>query len=114
MNTQSIELAKKIYDIIKNKKVENIEVLDVHELTTLTDIFIIVIASNTRLTKAIADELEFVLRQQGVEVHRKEGYDTASWILMDYQNVIVHILYKQDAEFYALDRLWQDGKILIF
>lgn len=114
MNNHSIELAKTIYQIINNKKVEDIEVLDVHELTTLTDIFVIAIGNNTRQTKALADEVEFVLRQEGIEAYQKEGYDTASWILMDYQNVIVHILYKEDAEFYALDRLWQDSKIIIF
>lgn len=114
MNDNSIELAKKIYKIIASKKVENIEVLDVHELTTLTDIFVIAIANNTRQTKALADEIEFILNQEGIGINRKEGYQTASWILMDYQNVIIHILYKEDAEFYSLDRLWQDGKIIIF
>ncbi|MGL6173617.1 MAG: ribosome silencing factor [Cellulosilyticaceae bacterium] len=114
MNNYSMELAKKIYKILDKKKVESIEALDVHELTTLTDIFIIAIANNTRMTKALADEVEFLLDQEDIHVNRKEGYQTASWILMDYQNVIVHILHKEDAEFYSLDRLWQDSKTIIF
>lgn len=109
-----MELAKKVYKILDKKKIDNIEALDVHELTALTDIFIIAIANNTRMTKALADEVEYLLDQEGIHVNRKEGYQTASWILMDYQNVIVHILYKEDAEFYSLDRLWQDGKTIIF
>lgn len=109
-----MELAKKIYTILNKKKIDSVEVLDVHELTTLTEIFVIAVASNTRLTKALADEVEMLLGEEGIHVHQKEGYQTASWILMDFQGVIVHILYKEDAEFYSLDRLWQDGKTIIF
>lgn len=114
MSNEAILLAQKIYHILDTKKLENIEVLDVHEITTLADIFIIVIGANTRQTKALADELEDALSEEGIEVCQKEGYDTANWILMDYGNVIVHVLYKEDADFYGLNRLWQDGKILLF
>lgn len=114
MSNEAILLAQKIYHILDTKKLENIEVLDVHEITTLADIFIIVIGANTRQTKALADELEDALSEEGIEVRQKEGYDTANWILMDYGNVIVHVLYKEDADFYGLNRLWQDGKILLF
>lgn len=114
MSNEAILLAQKIHHILDNKKLESIEVLDVHEITTLADIFIIVIGANTRQTKALADELEDALLEENIKVHQKEGYDTANWILMDYDNVIVHVLYKEDAEFYGLDRLWQDGKIILF
>ena len=83
-------------------------------ITTLADIFIIVTGSNTRQTKALVDELEDALSEENIEVIQKEGYQTANWILMDYGNVIVHVLYKEDAEFYGLDRLWQDGKTILF
>lgn len=114
MHNESILLAQKIYHILDNKKFDDIQVLDVHEITTLADIFIIVTGSNTRQTKALVDELEDALSEENIEVIQKEGYQTANWILMDYGNVIVHVLYKEDAEFYGLDRLWQDGKIILF
>ncbi|MBS5316336.1 MAG: ribosome silencing factor [Clostridiales bacterium] len=114
MHNESILLAQKIYHILDNKKLDDIQVLDVHEITTLADIFIIVTGSNTRQTKALVDELEDALSEENIEVIRKEGYQTANWILMDYGNVIVHVLYKEDAEFYGLDRLWQDGKTILF
>ncbi len=114
MHNESILLAKKIYHILDNKKLDDIQVLDVHEITTLADIFIIVTGSNTRQTKALVDELEDALSEENIEVIQKEGYQTANWILMDYGNVIVHVLYKEDAEFYGLDRLWQDGKTILF
>lgn len=114
MHNESIVLAQKIYRILDNKKLEEIQVLDVHEITTLADIFVIVTGNNTRQTKALVDELEDALSLQNIQVRQKEGYQTANWILMDYGNVIVHVLYKEDAEFYGLDRLWQDGKTLLF
>jgi len=114
LHNESILLAKKIYHILDNKKLDDIQVLDVHEITTLADIFIIVTGSNTRQTKALVDELEDALSEENIEVIQKEGYQTANWILMDYGNVIVHVLYKEDAEFYGLDRLWQDGKTILF
>ena len=114
MHNESILLAQKIYHILDNKKLDDIQVLDVHEITTLADIFIIVTGSNTRQTKALVDELEDALSEENIEVIQKEGYQTANWILMDYGNVIIHVLYKEDAEFYGLGRLWQDGKTILF
>ena len=114
MQKESILLAQKIYQILDNKKLDDIQVLDVHEITTLADIFVIVTGNNTRQTKALVDELEDALSEENIEMIQKEGYQTANWILMDYGNVIVHVLYKEDAEFYGLDRLWQDGKTILF
>ena len=114
MQKESILLAQKIYQILDNKKLDDIQVLDVHEITTLADIFVIVTGNNTRQTKALVDELEDALSKENIEIIQKEGYQTANWILMDYGNVIVHVLYKEDAEFYGLDRLWQDGKTILF
>lgn len=111
---ESLYLAEKIYHIINKKKIDNVEVLDVHELTSLADIFIIATAPNTRQTKAIVDEIEYILEEEHIRVRQKEGYDTATWILMDYGMVIVHVLYKEAAEFYGLDRLWKDSEEIIF
>lgn len=113
ISQESIQLAQKIYTALSKKKFKDIEVLDVHTLTSLTDIFVIVIAENNRQTKALADEAEYILEEQNIFATRKEGYITATWILLDYENVIVHILCKEDAEFYGLDRLWRDATVLI-
>lgn len=110
---ETILFSQKVDQILKNKKYESLQIIDVHEITSLAEVFIIIVASNTKQTKALADDLEDGLTQMGIEVIQKEGYQTANWILMDYGNVIIHILYKEDAEFYGLDRLWQDGKTLL-
>lgn len=95
---------------MENKKIVKTQVLDVHELTALTECFIIATALNTRQAQAVADEIEDLLAEEGRMVLRKEGYDTARWILLDYGEIIVHILCEEDADFYSLDRLWQDAK----
>lgn len=112
MNTY--DLGKQIVHAIKQKKNMTLTVLDVHELTPLADLFIITTASNTRQTQAIADEIEEALDQINCFVVHKEGYATATWILLDYGEIIVHILEEQYAKFYQLDRLWQDAKKIEF
>ncbi|WP_069997942.1 ribosome silencing factor [Cellulosilyticum sp. I15G10I2] len=114
MDKNTLILAKQIYDIINNKKATSIEVLDVHQLTTLTDIFIIAVATNIRQTQAITDEIEEFLTDYQVPLLQKEGYTTAKWILLDYGNIIVHVLHQEDAAFYGLNRLWKDAKVITF
>ncbi|OOB76931.1 MAG: ribosome silencing factor [Epulopiscium sp. Nuni2H_MBin003] len=112
MEKDSYVLATEIARILNRKKLEQLQIIDIRELTTLTDYFVIAICSNTRQTQAIAEELEYLLEEQDCIAHQKEGYNTATWILIDYLGVIVHILYKEDAEFYGINRLWQDGKLI--
>lgn len=110
----SKKAAEYIYKVINDKNITDIEVLEVGELTTLADIFMIVKVPNSRLAVALCDEIEQKLKLQGYEIMGKEGYNTARWILLDYQGVIVHIFHKDEAEFYRLDRLWKDAKTLEF
>ncbi|WP_054742377.1 ribosome silencing factor [Cellulosilyticum ruminicola] len=115
MSYSTHELAKQIVAAINKKKVLDLKVLDVQGLTPLTEMFIIAVASNVRQTKAIADEVEEVVQEfaEKSPIH-KEGYQTAQWILLDYGEVIVHILDEEDAAFYALDRLWKDAEHIDF
>ncbi|OON92999.1 MAG: ribosome silencing factor [Candidatus Epulonipiscioides saccharophilum] len=110
----SHELALKIANILDKKKLEELEIIEVKELTTLTDYFVIAICSNTRQTKAVSEEMEYLLSEDGINPRHTEGYETSRWILLDYLGVIVHILYKEDAQIYGLRRLWQDGKDISF
>ncbi|PHV71540.1 ribosome silencing factor [Sporanaerobium hydrogeniformans] len=109
-----LDCAKKIFTIINKKSIQGIDVLDVHELTPLADIFIIATASNIRQTQAIANDVEDMLIEEGIRLRQKEGYQTAKWILMDYGNIIIHILHEEEAEFYGLNRLWKDAPKFTF
>lgn len=112
MNRIIYTLGKQIVEAIEKKKAITVEVLDVHELTPLADIFIIAVASNVRQTQAMADEVEELLAAEGHLLIHKEGYQSATWILLDYGQVIVHILEEESSQFYGLSRLWKDAKAI--
>ncbi len=95
---------------LSDKQAEKIEVIEIGDLTILTDYFVIASASNTTHVRALADEVEYIAKQAGVYPNRIEGYQTANWIVLDYGDIIVHLFYRETREFYNLDKLWSDGK----
>ncbi len=110
MDLETYSLGKQILNTICNKKVIKVNLLDVSDITSLAEIFIIATASNTKQTQAMSDEVEEYLKNKDILPIRKEGYQSANWILMDYGDIIVHILDEEHAKFYDLSRLWQDAK----
>lgn len=108
---ESLDLAKKIVSILDSKKATDIKVIEIKELSSLGDYFVLASASNTSLTKALSDEIEEKLsKEDGLEPKRIEGYQSASWILLDYYDVIVHIFYEETRDLYSLEKLWADGR----
>ncbi len=105
----SKEIVKKVVGLLDSKKAENIVVLDIHKVTSLGDYFVIASAGNTTLVKTLAEEVEEKLSAQGVEPRKIEGASSAMWILMDYNDVVIHIFYSETREFYCLERLWADA-----
>ena len=85
--------------------------LDLREVASFTEFFIIASGSNQRQVQAIADEIEEQLKKQlKSKPVRTEGYSTAEWVLMDYGDFIVHIFEQKAREFYDLERLWRDTR----
>lgn len=93
----------------EDKKAEDAIVLDMRKVSTFCDYFVIASGGSDRKVKAIADGIEEALNKSGFSVHHKEGYEGASWILLDCDNVVAHIFYEQAREFYLLERLWSDA-----
>ncbi len=91
---------------LEDKKAVNIEILDVAEQTSLADYFIIASCQSTVQVKACVDEVEEKLEEAGVTVNHTEGYRGGNWILMDYGDVIVHVMQQEVREFYSIERLW--------
>lgn len=96
----------------ENKKAQDIKVLDIRDISPITDYFIICSGSSTIQVKAIADEVETKLTEAGCSLYHKEGYNTGRWILLDFGNVIIHIFHREDREFYSLERLWADAEVI--
>ncbi len=93
------------------KKAKNIVVLDLREITSFTEFFIIASGTNQRQTQAIADEVNQKLRKEmNMRVNRSEGYQSGEWVLLDYGDFIFHIFNEKSREFYDLERLWRDAK----
>ncbi len=103
------EFAKNIADLILSKKGYNIKILDLQNLTPISDYFVLASADSHIQVKAIADEIDDKLRKVGIKCHFKEGYNTANWILLDYFDVVVHIFKVEAREFYNLEKLWGDA-----
>jgi ribosome-associated protein len=93
-----------------DKKGEDIVVLDVGDIISIAECFVVVSASNTRLVRTIVEEIELALKLASDEGPRSvEGLDDATWVLMDYGDVIVHVFLDETRAYYDLDRLWADA-----
>lgn len=109
---RSNEMVKLAVTALEDKKGEDIRIIDIHEVSVLADYFIIASGSNGNQVQAMIDNVEDVLGKAGHTCKQIEGYQSANWILMDYQDIIVHVFCKEDRLFYDLERIWRDGKIV--
>jgi ribosome-associated protein len=92
------------------KKAHDLVVLDLREVASFTDYFVIASGTNVRQVQAVADEVQEQLRKQlGVKPARVEGYNTAEWVLLDYGDFIFHVFEEKSRRFYDLERLWRDA-----
>lgn len=105
----SKELVEFSCRLLDNKKATDIVVLDIRSVTSLGDYFVIASGSSSTQVKALAAELEDKLAKEGVEPGRVEGESSAMWVLMDYNDVIVHVFLAETRDFYCLERLWADA-----
>lgn len=105
----SLEMAKIAAAALDSKRGEQIKILKVEDLTVITDYFVIATGASTTQVKALADEVEFKLGENGVKPLRTQGYETSNWIVLDYNSVIVHVFYPAQREFYNLEKLWADA-----
>lgn len=103
-------LARAAAQAAYDKKAEDIEVLDLTELSDVCDFFVIATGSNARLVDTIVDEIEEQVGKQYTEhPFSIEGRDQRNWILMDYGSVVVHIFTPEARDYYRLDKLWGDA-----
>ena len=108
--SKSADMAKLAIEALEDKKAEDIKVIDISEVSVIADYFIIAGGTNRSQIQALSDNVEEKLGRAGYPSKQVEGYDTANWILMDFQDVIVHIFDKENRLLYDLERIWRDGK----
>lgn len=93
-----------------DKKALDLVVLDLREIASFTDYFVIVSGNNERQVQAISDEIFERLKKSGTAAARVEGYKSAEWILLDYSDFVVHVFSDKARKFYDLERLWRESK----
>ncbi len=100
---------KIIVDALVEKKAQNIMSIDLHDMTTIADAFIIASGNSVTQTKALYDYVLEKCEENDLDVVASEGYDAARWIVIDVDGLMIHIFHRDDREFYNIERLWVDG-----
>lgn len=107
----SIDIAKIAVKAADSKKGKDIQVIGIRELSVLADYFVLVTGDSSTQIKALADEIEFKLKESGVEPHHIEGKQSG-WICLDFSTVVVHVFHKEQRQCFQLEHLWEDGDII--
>lgn len=111
--TDPVEIARRVAEIASDRLASDVVVLDISELSTIADVFVVCSADNVRQLNALREEVATQLRDQQVAPRRVEGVAEAGWILMDYGDVIVHLFTGDQRDFYRLEDLWAEAPTLL-
>ena len=107
---QAKEMARLAFQALEEKKAEDVKIIDIGEISTIADYFIIASGANQNQIQAMRDAVDEALYKAGYQAKQVEGNSNSTWILMDYNDIIVHVFSKEDRLFYNLEKIWKDGK----
>ncbi len=108
-----LDLARRIVELAEDKKAADIVLLDLGELTTLADAFVICSGGSERQISAIADGILETLRDEGVKPIGREGTAESHWVLVDFGSVIVHVFTPPERDYYQLEKHWAGAKTIL-
>jgi ribosome-associated protein len=111
-SANAIKLTNIASQAAADKLADNIVALDVTELMPLTDVFLLASGRNERQVVSIADEIEEKMLEAGNKMLRREGKTQARWILLDFGDVVCHVMHEEDRMYYSLERLWKDSPVV--
>lgn len=106
------ELAQICAQAALDTKAEELVCIDVRGLTTFTDYFLIMNGTSSRHVQALAENIEATLRSKRIKASTAEGLQEGMWVLLDFDDVVVHIFYHEQRKFYDLEGLWSEGKLV--
>jgi ribosome-associated protein len=110
---EALALARRAVELAEDKKASDIVLLELRELTTLTDYFVIASGGSERQLQSIADGIVEGLKHEGTLPIGREGGSSAHWLLLDYGSVIVHVMAQPERDFYGLEKLWSEAPLLL-
>ena len=105
----SKEKAHIIYNALDEKKGENIKIMNITNVSLLADYFIIVSANNKSQLQALIDNIQIKTKEKNIDPCKIEGHKSYNWVLLDYNDVVVHIFDAKSREYYNLEKMWSDG-----
>ena len=108
-----LDLARRIVELAEDKKAADIVLLDLFELTTLADAFVICSGGSERQIDAIADGIVEGLREEGVRPIGREGTPASHWVLVDFGSVIVHVFTPPERDYYSLEKHWSAARVVV-
>ena len=108
------QLARAAVDVASDKKASDVILLDIQDLTTIADYFVICSGNNTRQIQAIADAIDEQLGEQGARMLHREGVAETGWVLLDFGDIIVHIFGPKEREYYRLESLWSEARRVFY
>lgn len=109
MYCEPIDLAMRIAQILDSKKAEDIQILKVDHLTSITEYFVIASGRSAQAVHALYEEVTDKLAEDGVFARRNDGVRESRWIVLDFTSVIVHMFHPDERQYYNIERLWMDG-----
>jgi ribosome-associated protein len=109
---QAIKTANLAANAAADKLGENIIALDITAVMPLTDIYVLASGRNERQVAAISDNIEEVMLENGFKLLHREGKELGRWILLDFGDVVCHVMHEEDRMFYSLERLYSDQPVI--
>ena len=109
---ETLDIVKTAVAALEDKKAEDITVIDITGVSSIADYFIIANGTNQNQLTAMQDAVDEAMYKAGLHAKQIEGNNHSTWILMDYQDIFVHLFSKEDRLFYDLERIWKDGKVI--
>ncbi|PLX47866.1 MAG: ribosome silencing factor [Desulfobulbaceae bacterium] len=105
----SLEIARLLSQTALDNKAEDLVILDVHGISSFTDYFVVMSGRSTRHVQGLADAVSRLMSKKRINQSKVEGYNEGQWVLLDYNDVVIHIFYHEARAFYDLEGLWHDA-----
>jgi len=107
------DLARRIVDLLADRQAEDVLLLDIRQVASFADYFVIATAINNRQMRALVELVNTELREEDVKPSHREGGIDSGWVLVDYGDIILHIFSPELRDYYALEELWQDATEIV-
>lgn len=113
LHLNTIEITRLVIEALEEKKAENIVLIDIHEIASFTDYFVICSGSSDRMIDSLADAVLEAAKHKADLLGKKEGQASSGWVLVDLGDIVVHLFSPDQRDYYRLEQLWEKGKILL-